>query len=323
MACIFWSYPASASQSAKLVYARASEADSCGEESSLRQAVARRLGYDPFVAVSDNTVVAELRGDGEGLRARVFVIERGNAVGGVRELTSKSRHCDELMLAVALAISIAIDPESIDRVVDVTSEASPEPVPQAKPVELVVPAPAKRLRKPAPPPTPPPEAAGPLGIRFGVGAFFATGPAPFPSLGLAGDVELAAKKWSIGLEPRWLPATESAPLPSSGATAKTSLLGLTLAPCYRINAWRGCYLAEIGRLDSQGNVASPKRDVSVWAAQGLRIAFHLGAETGFGATAKLDGMVALNRVRLQVDGQPVHETPRLVGRLGLDVNYVF
>jgi hypothetical protein len=66
------------------VYARTSDAESCDEEAAFRQAVTRRLGYAPFVAVSDNTVVTELRGDRLGLSARVFVIERGSLVSDAR-----------------------------------------------------------------------------------------------------------------------------------------------------------------------------------------------------------------------------------------------
>ena len=118
LALTTWLVPtrARAGESARLVYSRTTDASTCSDEQGLRQAVARRLGYDPFVAGSMNTVVAELRSDGDGLRARVYVIREGNSAGGLRELSSPSRDCTELLGAVALAISIAVDPDALDRV---------------------------------------------------------------------------------------------------------------------------------------------------------------------------------------------------------------
>lgn len=327
------SYVALANQSARLVYARAADAASCAEESMLRQSVARRLGYDPFVAVSDNTVVAEMRGEGDGLRARIFVIESGYAVGGARELKAETKNCGELMLAVALAISIAIDPESIDRVVDSSSEPSAE-------LELEPIGTAKLEDQGAsePPPLKAPQgtsrpvvtsatklpAATTMTWRFGAAGYLATGPAPLAVLGIAGSVELAGRKWSLGLEPRWSVPSESLPQSETGAKAASSMLGVTLTPCYRKGAWRGCYLVELGRLDSKGTaVEVSKRDTSLWTAQGLRLAYHVGGEHGFGLTAKLDGLFAFNRVELLLNSQSVHKTPWFVGRIGIETNYGF
>jgi hypothetical protein len=46
----------------------------------------------------------------------VYVIRDGNTAGGTRELQSPSRNCVDLAATVALAISIAVDPDVLERV---------------------------------------------------------------------------------------------------------------------------------------------------------------------------------------------------------------
>jgi hypothetical protein len=315
--------PAQASQSAKLVYARAAEAVVCGEESVLRQAVARRLGYDPFVAHSENTVVAELRGDGDGLRARIFVIEGGNTVGGAREITSATKRCDELMLAVALAISIAMDPESIDRVVEETPEPQPAPATEDPPPIEISKAPSESPSRPSRAPSVSP-AAVPWFFQFALGGFVATGPSPSPSLGIHAAFSAERKHWAIGLEPRWWPSTRSEPQAASGAAAAVSLSSATLAPCWTTRGIYGCYLIELGRLVAKGEVDEPRRNVSTWLAQGIRVAYRLGKADGLSAMAKLDGLYAVTPpVRMTINDDAVYVTPRVSGRFGLEVSYGF
>jgi hypothetical protein len=127
-----------ASPSARLVYALSKDAQSCGDEAQLRRAVARRLGYDPFVVASDTTVVVEFRREGEGLKSRIFLIESGHALGFARELLSKSKQCDELLLSSALAISIAIDPESLERLeVEAPAPSTPKVAQPAEQPDLI------------------------------------------------------------------------------------------------------------------------------------------------------------------------------------------
>ena len=311
---------ANAGQSARLVYARTADAVTCGEEPVLRRAVARRLGYDPFVGVSDNIVVAELRGEANGLSARVLVVEKGKIVGGTRELVSNTQDCEELLLAVALAISIAIDPDSIERVAD----ADPEPSPKSEPLRPA----AETASQPMPP-----LLKTRLGLqgtvttkltwRVGLGASLATGPLPKPTVGVAGALEMAGRHWSLGLEPRWFAPSKTEPQSTTQAQASASWLGGTVAPCLHQRGWQGCYLLELGRLTSHGLVSRPNRDVALWAAQGLRLAYHWGGNVGLGATVKADGLAAFNRVAMSLNGAPAYETPWVVARLGIEANYSF
>ncbi len=309
--------PARAGQSARLVYGRTAEAAACADEAGLRQAVARRLGYDPFVDSSDNTVVAEVRGDGPGLKARVFLVQHGNEAGGVREFWAPSRDCDDLILTVALAISIAIDPEAIDRL--------PAPAPESAAPEPRQP-PAEPTPAPRPEPVPPPSAkatpavpsAAPSRVfgTVGAGASVASGPEPPPVFGAELTLGLRWKTWSLALEPRW----------GTGPSYKrveVSSWGATLVPCYRFRSWLGCYLLEAELLSSRGLVQNPNPRHLWWGAQGVRVGYRLGLGRHWGILAKLDGLWAMSGIDMKVNGQTAFTTPRILGRAGLGVDYEF
>lgn len=126
---------ADATAEAQLVYVREG-ADTCPDEEGLRDAVAARLGYDPFVRVGPagpvvprgagapgsappanrgpaRVIHATMRRGRRGaplLRAEVEV-KQGGRVTGTRVLTSNESDCRELASTVAFAISIAIDPD--------------------------------------------------------------------------------------------------------------------------------------------------------------------------------------------------------------------
>jgi len=102
--------PASAGLSATLVYLRSGTAESCPDRAALRQAVARRLGYDPFFGAAPYTVVAEVSGNGSELRARARLLNESGIVLGNRELSGTGTDCAELLASLALAISLTLDP---------------------------------------------------------------------------------------------------------------------------------------------------------------------------------------------------------------------
>jgi len=330
-----------AGQSARLVYSRTNEAAGCGDEAALRKAVARRLGYDPFVAASVNTVVAELRRDGDGLKARVYVVRDANMAGGARELASPTQDCTELMAAVALALSIAIDPDALDRVepraptaaenapnaandAD-TSPAPPvpdaarSPEPRDDPRDAVTP---KTLsQKPALAPAGPRSSAQkqPL-LQAQLGAFVdaATGPLPAPSWGLGITAGVVLNRhWVAAIEPEWLPQVSKASANPSlgirvGGFGGSLHAGYTHGPLYG-----GLYFEEL-RLSSEGyGIVSPRTDHSFWPSAGLRFGYEIRLIGALRLVPRLDGVLGLKRLTFQVDGASVHETPLAAARLGL------
>lgn len=94
-------------------YERARGAERCPESSEVEEAVAARLGYVPFRPGAELHVVARIESDPRGLLATVEVLDaEGRSVGG-RTIRSRTRDCEELSRALALAVSVAIDPMSL------------------------------------------------------------------------------------------------------------------------------------------------------------------------------------------------------------------
>src|SRR5262245_45253921 len=82
----------------------------CPEEEGLRQAVATKLGYDPFEQNAPAKLFVALRKDATELVASLHYIS-ATGLRGRRTLRSSSADCRELLLSIALAVSIAVDPE--------------------------------------------------------------------------------------------------------------------------------------------------------------------------------------------------------------------
>src|SRR5580658_7755914 len=138
-----------ATPSARLVYSRGPGAESCPDEAALRKAVASRVGYDPFFAWAEKTIVASLlRVDPKGFVARVHLVDGAGVEHGSRELRS-DQTCADLLDAAALAIAIAIDPLLLAPLPQ-HQEAAPEEAPAQTPKPFVD---SARTHPPAAPPT--------------------------------------------------------------------------------------------------------------------------------------------------------------------------
>ena len=321
---------ASGAQAARLVYSRNAGASACPDEGDLRQAVQRRLGYDPFVAYSQRTMVVELRGDTSGLTAHLYMVDPDNVAGGIRELASPAPDCKELISAVALAISIAIDPDAIDRL-----EAAPSPAPDdanigARPpteeppsIQPSAPSPKRDAR---PVVTPPAEESTPSGPKWsvGVGPAIASGPAPAPQFEVALLLGLRGEHWAATLEPRMSFPTSTDARPGEVETAAMGLYGATLSPCYRYGPLLGCYLFDGALAVSTGkDVQHPRTDRSFWWAMGLRAGVRWEVGRGLGVSGRLDGLWAPEQIVLRLNGQDVFETPQVLARFGAFVDYEF
>lgn len=97
---------------ARLVYVLGAGVRDCPAPMQLRIAVTARLGYDPFSATAPRTVIAQIEEKSSELLGHVELVSDENVSQGARELTAPGDRCSELVRAMALSISIAIDPES-------------------------------------------------------------------------------------------------------------------------------------------------------------------------------------------------------------------
>ncbi|HLM76360.1 MAG TPA: hypothetical protein VK459_26825, partial [Polyangiaceae bacterium] len=232
---------------ARLEYSRGPGAEHCPDEETLRSAVSTRLGYDPFRADAPRTITAAIARAGRSLNAVVKLLDASGNVTGKRDLTSTQNDCSELVGAMTLAISIAIDPQS-----ELRGPASPAPPVPTAPEPPAEPPPAEP--PPAEPPTPPsprrrtpPVDPGPgektgandgegapppepprLQAHAGLSGFMTLGTSPGVSAGLAVVVGLRSGAASIGLEGRAdLPTSREA---VGGGLVTASLVLGTLTP---------------------------------------------------------------------------------------------
>src|SRR5438445_384015 len=93
-----------------LRYERSGAAAACADEGGMRDAVAARLGYDPFVATADQQLTILLDRRGGEWQARIDLADAARGKRGARSLSSRDKTCDELVSAVSLAVALAIDP---------------------------------------------------------------------------------------------------------------------------------------------------------------------------------------------------------------------
>lgn len=104
---------ARAGASARLVYVRGPGAERCPTEKEVRAAVRARLGYDPFFPWARETLVVEVTGARRGFRVQLQLIGEANQLEGAREMSVRQPDCAAAVDALALTISLTIDPASI------------------------------------------------------------------------------------------------------------------------------------------------------------------------------------------------------------------
>jgi len=323
VACVVATFTraASATPTSRLTYLRSTGAERCPDEGELRKAIAARLGYDPFFSWARRTVVAEIgRAKGRFL-ATVKILDESGVVRGERTLASTSDDCVEVMTALALAISIAVDDFELDM-----------PAPPAPPsADAVVPAALPPARA-APPPeaTPPPEriapAATPPSTTFHVWLtpVATVGASPALALGAQAGFETRFRGIaSLGLEARGdLPASKTV---LRGARVRSNLVLVSLAACLRAPAPLFiCGLGALGSFhESGGGLAEAQSDDALFAALGARVGIALPLTGAFFFLAHGDALTPLTRHVVQIDRENVFEVAPVMGSAGIGAGATF
>jgi hypothetical protein len=306
LAISLWSAPVLAFPTSRLAYARGAGAEACPEEPRVRQAVAARLGYDPFFASAEKTIVARIIRTRDELKATVELVDDRGLVRGVREIKAKAGQCEELVATMALAISIAIDPTN-PGILGEPPKTQAEPV-RAKPAAL------DRLPPKEDRPTQPtsrlpdvdtverPEAASEeiSELRAGAAVIGAVGTAPAATLGVALSAGIRKSSWSFNVEGRSeLPGT----IETGGGWVRTSLWAGGIAPCLHFDPFAFCATAWLGSLRAQGfGFPTSHTERALYAAAGLRMGVELPLTHRFAFRPELDLLAPLFPVDLKVDG---------------------
>jgi hypothetical protein len=319
--------------SSRLTYVRGKGAEACPDESAVRHAVAARLGYDPFFPSADKIIVARIAWSRDELRATVELVDARGMLRGVREFKSSPRQCDELVAAMALAISIAIDPTNPAILGGTPAPARPEAKPAAAPVPSATA--AKPPEAPAAEPVAPARARGESGdvpraktpeasrtsFRAGAAVLAALGTAPNTTAGLAIFGGVRRGPWTFQLEGRAeLPATTA----GMGGSVRTSLWAGGIIPCVHWDPVFLCATVWLGSLRAQGVGFSTSRvDRGVYAAAGGRIALELPLNEWLSFRPSVEFLTTLIPAELQVDGMTQWTAPQYATllRAGLSARF--
>ena len=105
--------PADAWAGARATLVFSADGSTCGGSQAMREAVAARLGYDPFRPEAELTVTVEIRAKRSKLDGRIG-FARGEESVGERSVAGRLGACPSLMDSLALSISLALDPDAVD-----------------------------------------------------------------------------------------------------------------------------------------------------------------------------------------------------------------
>lgn len=256
----------------------------CPDARWIRNAVAARLGVDPFRDEATLAVKVAIAQAAKGmLEASLSVVFPDGRTAG---RTLRSADCLELASALELAIALVIEPR-----------APTQPTAEVKPV--APPPPEPKPEPPAPVPTPvvvvqvappPPEPSGPE-VALGLSAVASGGALPGVGLGFGLFGRLRWGLGSLGLEGRvHLPASVRFDL------GDVRLFGAhgALTPCVH---WRGaavCALVSVGAVQVTGPVGAQAQQTAVRVGVGSRLSwgFELGALFALRPFAEVEALLS-------------------------------
>jgi hypothetical protein len=316
---------AAAFPSSRLVYTRGAGAAHCPNEAALRQTVAKRLGYDPFFPSAARTIVASVVLDNERLRAQAQLVDEQGIVRGSREYFARPDHCEDLIHALALSISISIDPASVDPRDPPTAAASstkvhdePVPPPASAPpaavdsTNLLRQANEDRSARVERNVTFSAESAQQHGLRWGVGlgTRLSLRASPGPTLGGALSLLARWSRWSgvaeLGTE--W-PTSAELDTGEAPVRIRASHSWVALAPCGHWEPFYFCGLLTAARFSVHRADFDAIGETQTVAASGGRVGIEKMLTETFGFRLEGDLLATLIRTPVTLQGREVWRAP--------------
>ena len=298
----------------------------------MRDAVATRLGYDPFRPIASTTLTAEIRREKGIFRGRVRLVDEAGVERGARDLESRADDCRDLTAAMALSMSIAIDPLSVTRPDrPVGSVSAPPPADEQPAVDDALRADAVA----APPASPPPaadlpsaspsargEGGDPPRFVLGAGGHVAFGIAPAAAIGFRISTEIATRRYAVALEGRFdLPASSDT---AEGGRIRTSLAGGAIVPCVRIPLAWACGVVLVARVAAEAvEVTAPRSDGFLFLGVGARLFGSVPLPQDFGIRIGGDVLAHPVPFELTVNGRSVHRSSAVSALAGIALAHNF
>ena len=320
-----------AAHTAQLHYERTDAAEACPDERGLRERVAARLGYDPFVPEAAMTVrvTVDRREQAPGYAGEIAIRDPSRETPGVRSFAPDDPSCDSLTEALVFAVGVAIDPSAATT--DPTGAAEPPPSPalQAARDRRVRAVTAARSAQRetgrrrdedsnadgSSDNSPPPSPTEAWTIHGVVGGGIALGAAPKPSGSLRLGVDVGRSAFRLEAGGRIdLPTRERA----GGGAFQTAVVAATVAGCGEVAPLFACGVVQAGGLRFAGDdLPDSTSDTSVFAATGGRIGAEFALRPRLLVQLRGELLAALARTDVLVGEEAVWRTPPLSGTIGL------
>ncbi len=309
---------ARAGDPARILVTRDAAAAACPDERALRDAVAARLGYDPFADTAPRAVVVTFVKDGRGLRGTVQLRDTQGRAKGERTFTSTGRGCEELASTATLTISILLDPRAglgppatPPATSTTPAPTTPTTPPTAEPAApsddpFSVPAAPVRIEPPS----------EPVRMRVTAAGGVALGVAPVPALAVLVGVGIERRWWILGAQLRIdAPASDA----TGGLAARTRYTAGTFMACGRLSVAYACGVATLGALAGEILGAPPSRQSTFHALLGPRLGVELPIAHVLSFDAYVEGTYALTSTVLRAGASDVWSTPSLaaLGAIGV------
>lgn len=308
LCAVLWVVPiarADGPTTARLSFVREERAEACPDEAALRERVAARLGRDPFVADALLGISVRIEPlDGAGYRAVIELDDEGETTR--RELTSARGDCADLADALALALSLAVDPASL-----LAPAPRADPPPPPPPTATAAPDPTPVVE---PAPEPPRDD---VSARFSALVLGSWGAAPEFSggLGLSGGFRVAA--FSLDLELRAEIPTEIAGV---NGVVRGAPITAALVPCAHADIVTMCGVIRAGAFWAESVDAAEVRSAAgPYVALGARGGLELPLTPSVALAILGEVSAPLVGAELRLGSERVWETPPVNVSLGVGV----
>ena len=299
------------------MYVKGPGAESCPEPMQLRTAVIARLGYDPFSATASMAIIAELTRVGDTLHGKIVLLNDESSSQGARELNAPHDRCSDLVRAMALSISIAIDPEAALARRESPTSANPQ-----SNTELLLPdsEPAQgRPEEPKLAPALPQQPRQARSIRYftGLGTHMTFGQAP--ATGYGADILIGGRvrHFSLSFEGRAdAESMKQLDSPFRGEIGAWFLLA-SVVPCLHFGPTAICGVASAGTVRaSSEQVSHPSSAATGYGALGGRLALEFPLAGAWTLRLHADAVAPVRGQTIQINDNDVWTFPRLAGLVG-------
>ncbi|MFO0664856.1 MAG: hypothetical protein U0174_12945 [Polyangiaceae bacterium] len=312
----FWPAASRAAPTARLVYMRGEGAEACVDEEGLTNAVAKRLGRDPFRPIAESTIAVTVRREESRFVARLTMADRQGKERGERILKSKGDDCADLTDTLALTISIALDPLVLVR--PPPKDESPSDPASVPPIPLSPDPPPPPMAPP--PPVSPPRSRFSFGIGTGGHVSFLAAPA------VAAGPDLWANVYYryIGAELSTRIDAPAGRSTSEGGTVSAAITGATFGPCARASILAFCVPLTMASLAvSSRDITSPRSDTQLWFALGGRLSVAIPVTTALRVRVFGEVAAPLAPYELRVNGRVVYTSDPVALSLGAGPSFSF